>query len=130
MLGTGLISGLQRGVDVDLLQPLGGLHDRAEVHVGMTVLGRPDHALGAAGAGEPDVRAGLLHGHDPRVDHAVLIMLSLVPEGARLGPAFDDEVVGFFEPLPVLGGVDACLQGFDGPAADEPRNDPAAGVAI
>ena len=109
MLGAGFISGFQGSVDVDLFKPLGGFHDCAEVHVGVAVLGRPHHALWAAGAGEPNIWAGFLHGHNPRIDHPVLVVLSLVPERARLGPAFDDQVVGLFKPFPILGGIDTCL---------------------
>ncbi len=130
MLGPGLVAVLSGGVNIDLLQPLGGLNDRTQVHVRVSVLSGPDHALRAAGAGEPDVGPGFLHGHHPRVDHAVLIMLSLVPEWSRLGPAFYDQVMGLFEPLPVLGRVDARLESLHSPAPDETGYDPTAGVAI
>ena len=96
----------------------------------MLVLGGPNHALGGAGAGEPNVGAGLLHGNDPRVDGAVVVVLALVAEGAGLGPALDDEVVGFLEAGAVLGGIDAALQRFDRGATDESGDDPAAGVAV
>ena len=88
------------------------------------------HALGAAGAGEPDVGAGLLHRHHPRVDGAVVIVLALVAEGAGLGPALDDEVVGFLEAGSVLSGVYTALQRLDGGAADEAGDDASAGVAV
>ena len=130
VLWTGFIASLLGGVDVDLLQPFGGLHDGAQVHVRVSVFGGPDHALGAARAGEPDVGPGFLHGQHPRIDHPVLIILSLVPEGTRLGPAFNDEVVGLLEPFPVLGGVDPSLEGLDSPSPNKPGYDPAPGITI
>ena len=130
VLGASRPAFLFGGVNVDLLEPLGGVHQSAEVHVGVLVLGGPDDAFGAAGAGEPDVGAGLLHGHHPRVDGAVVVVLALVAEGAGLGPALDDEVVGLLEAGAVLGGVDAALQRLDGGAADEAGDNAAAGVAV
>ena len=96
----------------------------------MLVLGGPDHALGRAGAWEPDVGAGLLHGDDPRVHGAVVVVIALIAEGAWLGPALDDQVVGFLEARPVLGGVDAALQRLDGGPAHESGDDATAGVAV
>ena len=80
--------------------------------------------------GKPDVRPGLLHRHHPRVHHPVLVVLPFVTEGARLGPALDNQVVGFLEPLPVLRGSNTALEGFHRGAADEAGDDPAAGVAV
>jgi hypothetical protein len=74
----------------------------AKVHVGMAVGRRPDHTLGAAGAGKPDVRVRLLHGQHPGVYHSVVVVFPLVAKEARGGPALDDEVAGFLKPLPVL----------------------------
>ena len=96
----------------------------------MAVGGGPDHALGAAGAGEPDVWAGVLHGLHPRIDHPVFEILALVPEGARFGPAPDDQVMGLLEPGEVLGGVVAGEQGLDGGAPHEAGDDPATGVTV
>ena len=130
MLRAGLVAGLQGGVDVDLFQPLSGLHDRTQVHVRVSVLRCPDNALRAAGAREPDVGPWLLHGQHPRVYHAILIVLSFVAERARLGPALDDQVVGFLETLPVLGGFDSGLKSLDCATADEPGYDPPSGITV
>src|SRR6266566_3951410 len=96
----------------------------------MAMGGGPDHALWAAGAGEPDVRVRLLHGQHPGVHRPIVVVLPLIPEGARGGPALDDEVVGLFEALAVLRGVDATLEGLHGGAAHKPGDDPAAGKAV
>ena len=73
---------------------------------------------------------GFLHGQYPRIHHPVMVVLTLVPEGSRLGPALHDQVVRFFEPFPVFRGVDAALEALDGAAADETGDDPATGVAV
>src|SRR5262245_21780446 len=86
-----LVTGLQSGVDINLLQPHGDVQDRPQVHVRMTVLGGPHHTLWAPSAGEPDVRVGLLHGQHPGVDRSVLVILALIAEWPRRGPTFDDE---------------------------------------
>ena len=78
------------GVDIDLLEPLGGVGECAEVHVGVAMLSGPDGAFGAAGAGEPDVGPGRLHRHHPGVDHAVLVVLAFPAEWAGLCPTLDD----------------------------------------
>ena len=51
--------------------------------------------------------------------HSALVITALEPEWARLCPAFDYQVVGLLEPVPVLGGGDPGLQGLDGAAAYE-----------
>src|SRR5215510_10034562 len=96
----------------------------------MTMGGGPDHALGATGPGEPDVRVGLLHGQDPWVDRPVLVVLPLMPEGARRGPALDNEVVGLLEPPPVLRGINARLEGLHSGPAHKAGDDPTAGKAV
>src|SRR5882672_5724125 len=124
VLRPGLKADVLGGIDIDLPQPLRGVDESAQVHIGVAMGGRPDHALRATGAGEPDVRVGLLHGQDPGVDRPVLVILPLMPEGARCGPALDNEVVGLLEPPPVLRGVNARLEGlYRGPthkAGDDP----------
>src|SRR5262249_54061753 len=60
----------------------------------------------------------------------VVIILALIAEGAGRGPALDDEVVRLLEPLAVLGGIDARLQGLHGCAAHKSGDDAAAGVAV
>src|SRR5262249_45454721 len=111
VLRPGLKADILGGIDIDLPQPLRGIAHRSQVHVGMTMGGGPDYTLGAASPGEPDVRVGLLHGQDPWVDRPVLVVLPLMPEGARRGPALDNEVVGLLKPSPVLRGVNAGLEG-------------------
>src|SRR5215813_2766071 len=112
-----LVTGLQSGVDIDLLQPHGDVEDCPKVHVRMAVLGGPYYTLRAASPRKPDVRVGLLHGQHPRVDRPVLVILLLMPEGTRRGPALDDEVMGFLKPSLVLRGINARLEGlYRGPA--------------
>ena len=96
----------------------------------MPVLGGPDDALWAPGAGEPDVRVGLLNGDDPGIDGPVVIELALITEGAGCGPALDDQVVSLLEAGEVLRGIDAAVQALDGGAAYEAGDDAAAGEAI
>ena len=130
VFGTGFVTGLLGGVDVDLLQPFGGVHQGTQVHVRMAVLGRPHHALRAAGSGEPDVWAGVLHGLNPGVHHPVFIVLAFMTEGTVIGPASDNQVVGLLEPGKVFGGVLPGQQSLHGGAADETRDDPASGIAV
>src|SRR4029434_10680029 len=121
-----LVSSLKSGVDVNLLQPHGDVQDCPKVHVRMAVLGSPHYALRAASSGEPDVPVGLLHVQRPGVERALLVILPLITERPRHGPAFDDEIVGLLKPPPVLRRVNARLQGLDGPPAHKARDDPAA----
>src|SRR5215813_30667 len=95
----------------------------------MTVLGGPYYALRATSPRKPDVRVGLLHGQHPGVDRPVLVVLPLIAERPGRGPAFDDEIVGFLKPSPVLRGVNAGLQGLDGSPAHKALYDPSAGIA-
>ena len=124
------VPGLTRGVDIDLLQPHRNVQDRPQVHVWVAVLGGPHHALRAPRAGEPNVRVGLLHGQHPGVDRPVLVIFPLITERPRRGPALDDEIVRLLKPPPVLRGVNAGLQGLDGPPAYEAGDDPAPGIAV
>ena len=87
---AGFVADFLGSVDVDLFQPLRGFHQGAQVHVRMAVGRGPDHALWAAGAGEPDVGPGGLHGFHPRVNHPVLEIFALVTERARIGPTLND----------------------------------------
>src|SRR4029453_17618922 len=96
----------------------------------MAMGGRPDYALRAAGAGEPDVRVGLLHGQDPGVDRPVLVVLPLMPESARRAPTIDDEAVGLPEPSPVLRGINPRLEGLHRRTAHKAGDDPTAGKAV
>ena len=105
MLRTGLVASVSGGVYVYLFQPLGGVNQSAQVHIWVAVLGRPHDALRTTSAGEPDIGPRALHGLDPRIYDSVLEILTLVPEGAVIGPAFDNQVVGFLKPREVLGGV-------------------------
>src|SRR4029450_9985693 len=130
VLRPGLKADVLGGIDIDLPQPLRGVDQSAQVHVGMTMGGGPDHTLGAAGAGEPDIRVGLLHGQDPGVDRPVLVILPLMSEGTRRGPALDNEVVGLLKPPPVLCGVNARLEGLYGGPTYKAGDDPAAGKAV
>ena len=126
VLRARLVADLFGGIDVDLFQPLGGFNQSAQVHVGMAVGRGPDHALGAAGAGEPYVGPGGLHGFHPRVNHPVLEIFALVTERARFCPTLDDQVVGLLEPVEVFSWVLAGKQCLYGGAAHESRDYPAA----
>ena len=130
MLRPGLVAFFVGGIDVDLFQPLGGVHQGSQVHVGMAVLSCPDHTLRAACAGEPDIRVGLLHRDHPGVHHSVLIVFPLIPERPRLGPALDNQVVGLFEPSSILRRSDTALEGLNSGAAVKPGDDPPAGIAV
>ena len=130
MLGAGGEADLAGGVDVDLFEFFGEADEGAEVHIGVLAGGGPDYAFGAAAAGEPDRGMGFLDGQHPGVDDAVVVETAFEAEGAGLGPAFDDQVVGFLEAVAVFGGVDAGLEGFDGAAADEAGNQASVGVAV
>src|SRR5262245_16050280 len=121
-----LVTGVKSGIYINLLQPHGDVQDRPKVHVRMAVLGSPHYALRAASPREPDVRMGLLHGQHPGVDRPVLVILPLIAERPRRGPAFDDEIVSLLKPPPVLRGVNARLQGLDGSSAHKAGDDPAA----
>ena len=117
---TCLVSGFFGCIDVNLFQPFGGLHDGTEVHVWVPVLSCPHHAFWASRSWKPDIRHRFLHRQDPRVHYSVLVVFPFVSEGARLCPAFDDQIMRLFEPFSVLSRVNTCLKGFDGPAAHEP----------
>ena len=126
MLRAGLVANLFGGVDVDLLQPLGGFNQGAQVHVGVAVGRRPDHTFWAAGAGEPDVGPWGLHGFHPRVNDPVLVIFAFIPEGTWVGPALDDQVVRLLEPGEVFSWVLPGQQCLHGGATHESGDDAAA----
>ena len=130
MLWASLVTNLFGGVNVDLFQPLGSVDQSAKVHVRVAVFGCPDHAFRAAGAGEPDVRPGILHGLDPWVYHPVLEILALVAEWAVVGPALDDQVVGFLESGEVLCRILPGQQRLDGGTTHETGDYPASRIAV
>ena len=45
----------------------------------------------------------MLQGLGPRVDITIVKMLSFPAEWARIGPGFNNKVVGFLEPFPEIG---------------------------
>ena len=118
-------SGFTGGFDIHVAQAVGVFQQRTQVHVGMLVASRPHYALRAAESGEPDGWVGFLHREHPRVHRSIMVILAFVAERTRLGPALDDEVVGFFESVPVLWRSDSTLQGFNRRAAHESGDDPA-----
>ena len=65
---------------------------------------------------------GLLQRLGPGVDITIVIMLSLPAEGARIGPGFDNKVVGFLEPFPVVMGRRIVGKALAASAADEAGN--------
>ena len=130
MLRPGLETHLVGGLEVDLLQLLGQVQQRPQVHVGVLVLGGPNYALRAAGAGEPHRRMGFLNGDHPGVDHPVGEVTAFPAEGARSRPALHDEVVGLFKPVPVFGGRYAGVQRLHRGAPHETGNYPPPGDAV
>jgi hypothetical protein len=64
----------------------------------------------------------LLQGLGPRVDITIVEMLSLPAEWARIGPGFNDKVVGFLEPFPVVVGRGIVGKALAPSAPDETGN--------
>src|SRR5687767_1804157 len=96
----------------------------------MMVCSGPDNAFRAPSAWKPDIWVGLLHRYDPWVDGTIMIVLALIAEWARRGPALDDQVMGLLEALKVLRGIDATMQALDSGAAHKAGDDAPAGEAI
>ena len=69
----------------------------------------------------------LLHRQRPRVDDSVLVVAALPAEGSGTGPGRDDQVVGLFKALAVVGRVDAGGELLGAAAADEAGDEAAAG---
>ena len=79
---------------------------------------RPLHGVAAHHPGDPDGRMRRLVGARPGVHVAVLVMVSFPAEGSLARPGVDDEVVGFLEPLPVVGRGGVVGDAFAARAAD------------
>ncbi len=58
--GAGSVAGFTGDFNIDVVQPLGLAADDLQGQIRVPLLGRPNHALGAAGSRKPDVEWGLL----------------------------------------------------------------------
>src|SRR5262249_56955887 len=104
----------------DLVRAFDG---RVERDVGVAVLRGPDDCFRADDARNPDARIGSLQWHRPRIDNAVLVMLTLPAERPLAGPGGDDQIVRLLEALAVERRIDARRQLLLPAAADKPGDE-------
>src|SRR5712691_6012087 len=121
---------LMRGIDIHLPQALRVLEQRPQVHIRVLMTGCPYHALRAGQSWEPDLWMRFLQGSYPGVHGPVMVILPLIPEGARGGPTLEDQVMGLLEPFPVLSRIDAPLDALDGRATHKARDDSSTRIAV
>src|SRR5216683_7121114 len=112
---------------IELPDLLGRVDGRAQRDIRVTLAGRPDDGLLAEDTGNPDSRVRLLERNGPGVDHAVLVARPLEPEGPRLRPRANDQLVRLLEALTIVSGVDARRELLLATAADEARDEAALG---
>ena len=105
MLWAGLEAYFFGRVGVDVAQLLGVIQQRAKIHVWVLVAGGPNNALRARETREPDGGMGFLDGQHPRIYSAIVVVFPFIPKRAGLCPALDDQIMGFFEPLPLSAGI-------------------------
>src|SRR5262249_38212319 len=104
---------------VELEELAGDLERHQERHVRVAAPARPHRRLRARRAGDPDRRMRPLQRQAPRVHVAEVIVLTLPPERAGLGPALEDQVVALLEALAVVHGVGVGPPLLDADAAHE-----------
>src|SRR6516162_7919500 len=96
----------------------------AQSDVGVTMLRTPDHSLRADYPWDPDGRMWLLIGQDPRIDVAVVEMLTFPPERTGTRPRRDHHIMRFVEVFAIVSGVgiieDLLTSGATNPSGNQP----------
>src|SRR5689334_9520595 len=73
-----------------------------EADIGITMLGAPDHRLGANHAGNPDRRMRFLVRQRPRIHKAIGEMLTLPSKRSLARPGSQHQIVSFVEVLAIV----------------------------
>ena len=130
ILRPGFIAQLGRRIVVQLKGAAGGFQFRGQHNVGNALFGGPQQGIPADHPRQPDGGMGFLIGAHPGIDMAILEMLALPAEGAGSRPGFDDKLVGFLKPLPVIGRGGIVGDAFPARAAHPAGHQAAAGNHI
>src|SRR5438477_7151174 len=105
VLGPRLIADPPRCFVVRMPELTGEMQGRVERDVGVAMLSGPFDGLGREHPGNPDARVRLLQHTGPRIDNAILVVLTFPVERSVLGEYLHQQVMSFVEALTVVRGV-------------------------
>ena len=119
---TGLVAGFSRGFGIYVDHVLSALWVGLQIDVRVASLGGPDQGLRATETWYPHRWVRFLQWRFERVNYTEVVVLTFPTERARGSPGFDDQVMGLFEPLPVVEGIYVSGETFYSSTPNETRD--------